>query len=97
MSSVYTLLADIDDALTEAGIPGDTCPLRRVRALIAQYHEAQAETKRERLRTEYAQQRAIDLARQLDVQQQRILALRRELERYVPAAEVQGLLLEATP
>jgi len=94
---VYTLLANIDDALTQAGIPGDTSPLRRVRELIARYHEAQAETKRADLQAEFAKERNTELYQQLDRQQARIVALRRELEKYAPAAEVQGLLLEATP
>jgi len=87
------MLADIDDALTGEGIPGDTSTLRRVKELVYRYQEAQAETRRERLGTEYAQQRVIDLARQLDVQQKRILALRRELEKHDPAGDVQQLLL----
>lgn len=96
MNSVYTLLADIDDVLTEAGIPGDTSLLRRVKELVYRYQEAQAETKRADLQAQFAKERNTELYQQLDRQQKRILALRRELERYVPAAEVQWLLLEAT-
>jgi len=87
------MLADIDDILTDAGIPGDTSTLRRVKELVARYQTAQAETRREKLGTEYAQQRLVELARQLDAQQKRILALRRELEKHDPAGDVQQLLL----
>jgi DNA-binding transcriptional regulator YbjK len=88
------MLADIDDVLTGEGIPGDTSTLRRVKELVARYQAAQAETRREKLGTEYAQQRVVELARQLDAQQKRILALRKELEKYAPAGEVQAMLFE---
>jgi DNA-binding transcriptional regulator YbjK len=91
------MLADIDDALTDVGIPGDTSTLRRVKELVARYQDAQDETRRERLGAEYAQQRVVELARQLDAQQKRILSLRKELEKYAPAGEVQATLFEATP
>lgn len=89
------MLADIDDALTQAGIPGDTSTLRRVKELVARYHAAQAEIRRERLGTEYAQQRVRELYAEMEAQRKRILGLRRELEKHAPAGDVQQTLFEA--
>ena len=99
MTNAYfsVMMADIDDILTDAGIPGDMSTLRRVKELVARYHEAQAETQREKLGAEYANQRVRELYAEMEAQRKRILGLRRELEKYSPAGEVQQTLFEATP